>query len=132
MTSKTVNQARETYEAFNRGDFGAVMKMFDPKLRFSDLESVPGAEQEGDLVSFVEFLRSSGELFLEFHHEPEEFIERGDYLIVPVHQRARGRMSGVPVEAHVVHAWKLQKGKAVELRVFADKATAFRALGLDE
>jgi len=65
----------------------------------------------------------------EFRQEPKEFIDAGDYVVVPVMQVGRGRASGASIEQHEVHALRLRDGMWVELCEYHDKDEALEAVG---
>jgi ketosteroid isomerase-like protein len=65
--------------------------------------------------------------------EPQELIEAGDKVLAFIRTTARGKGSGVEVEAHVWNLWTIRDGKLVELTYFgADRAAALEAAGLSE
>jgi ketosteroid isomerase-like protein len=62
--------------------------------------------------------------------QPERFSDEGVYVLVPVHLFGTHPESGVELEDHLVHAWKIHGGKAVELRPYEELSQAVEALGL--
>jgi len=65
--------------------------------------------------------------------EPQELLDAGDKVVALVNTRARGKGSGVTVEANVWNLWTLCDGKAVALSYFGDdRAAAIQAAGLSE
>ena len=65
--------------------------------------------------------------------QPEELIDAGDKVLALVRVSARGKASGVPVEAHVWAVSRFSDGKLVEWTYFGDdRAAAFEAVGLSE
>jgi ketosteroid isomerase-like protein len=65
--------------------------------------------------------------------EPKELIDAGDKVLALVRVSARGKASGVPVEAHVWAVCRFSDGKLVEWTYFGDdRAAAFEAVGLSE
>jgi ketosteroid isomerase-like protein len=62
---------------------------------------------------FERFLRGWLESFHHFRVEPQRIVERGDRLIVVVHQTGKGRASGVEVDATLAHVWTVSDGRAV-------------------
>jgi ketosteroid isomerase-like protein len=65
--------------------------------------------------------------------EPKELIDAGDKVLALVRVSARGKASGVPVEAHVWAVSRFSDGKLVEWTYFGDdRAAAFEAAGLLE
>jgi hypothetical protein len=43
----------------------------------------------------------------------------GEYVVVPIMQRGRGKGSALGIEESIVNVWKLQGGKCVELRIYS-------------
>ena len=72
------------------------------------------------------------EAFAEFRFEPERFVERGDWVFVPVHAYGRGRGSGAPFNAQYVTAFKFRLGKAVFMGSYEDLPEALEVAGLSE
>ena len=65
--------------------------------------------------------------------EPQELVDAGDKVFAFIRTRARGKASGVEVDAHVANVWTLRDGKPVELKYFGeDRAEALEAAGLSE
>jgi len=65
--------------------------------------------------------------------EPQELIDAGDKVFAFIRTRARGKASGVEVDAHVANVWTFRDGKPVELKYFGeDRAEALKAAGLEE
>ncbi len=44
---------------------------------------------------------------------PEELLVEGDCVVAMVHQRGRGRGSGVEIDVLTAHVWKIRDGRAV-------------------
>jgi ketosteroid isomerase-like protein len=88
---------------------------------------------QDEIRSFFEGL---WEVVEDYRVEPEEFIERGDQIVVPVRLSGRFRHTGiseeVPIPAHMAHAFKVRNGKILGNRVCRDKAEALEAAGLKE
>jgi ketosteroid isomerase-like protein len=65
--------------------------------------------------------------------EPEELIDAGDKVFAFIRTRARGKGSGVEVEARVANVWTFRGGTPVEFTYFGeDRAAALEAAGLSE
>ena len=64
--------------------------------------------------------------------EPEEFIDSGDVLVVPVRFGGRARHTGIEVEFSYVHVITIQNGRTVRVDVYESKAQALEAVGLRE
>jgi ketosteroid isomerase-like protein len=68
------------------------------------------------------------------HYEmlPEEFEETGDRVVVAVSFRARGRASGIEVDARLYDVYTLRDGKIVRMDQFTEQSEALEAAGLRE
>lgn len=131
MSKENVEIVRRQNEAFNRGDAGGVLELSDPSIEWWDREDDPGAgvhRGHDGLKTALEELADLAEL----HIEPKEFIDAGDYVVVPVRLTGRGQTSGVSFEEHEVHVFRLRDGKITELREYREKGEALEAVGLAE
>jgi ketosteroid isomerase-like protein len=66
-----------------------------------------------------------------FRSEPQEFIAHGPHVLVRNHITARGRESGLDVDADTASLFTLEDGKVVRLGLYWDVERARRAAGLD-
>jgi uncharacterized protein len=108
-----VGALRRGYAALNRGDLSVGLDLLDPDIEWHEpATSLEGGTHRGR-DSFERFLRGWLESFDGFRVEPERVIERGDELVVVVHQTGMGRSSGLPIETRLAHVWTVADGKAV-------------------
>ena len=63
---------------------------------------------------------------------PEEYVDRGDSVVVTVLLRGRGRGSGVEIDARFYDVYTLRDGKIVRMDQFTERSQAFEAVGLAE
>jgi ketosteroid isomerase-like protein len=69
----------------------------------------------------------------EWYPEFEEVIDVGpETILIVTRVRARGKGSGVPVEARGASIWSVRDGKVVSAKLFQSKAEALAALGVSE
>jgi ketosteroid isomerase-like protein len=61
---------------------------------------------------------------------PEEFVDRGDRVVVTVRLRGRGRGSGVEIDARFYDVYTLRDGKIVRMDQFTERSEALEAVGL--
>jgi ketosteroid isomerase-like protein len=59
----------------------------------------------------------------------EEFVDRGDRVVVTVRLGGRGRGSGVEIGARFYDVYTLRDGKIVRMDQFAERSEAFAAVG---
>jgi ketosteroid isomerase-like protein len=62
----------------------------------------------------------------------EELIERGDSVVASIHVTARGKTSGVEVDARLHLHFAVREGKVVYVFEHADRAAALEAVRLRE
>ena len=125
----TVERLRLGYSAFNAGDLETVTEYLDPDVSWERRASHPLAgNYEGRGAVMRDVLVAIQDQFDEFELTPVAFRAHGEHIIVTLHQRARGRLSGVPVEADLVHVWRIDGGRGRELRAFGTVEEALAAL----
>ena len=69
---------------------------------------------------------------MDWELEPESFHDAGDRVVVLLHQRARSKSTGMPVEMSFAQIWILRDGKRTRMEMYSDTAEALRAAGLSE
>ena len=90
----------------------------------------PAASSEASVYEgpegFLRFAETDWAAFDEVSYEPQDFLARGPYVVVPIKQSGRGKGSALGVEESIVNVWKLRDGKCVELRNYStiDEALA--------
>jgi uncharacterized protein len=129
MESDVVRQLREGYEAFNRGDFDAVLRNFDSDFEAYEREEVPDPRRYEGREGARDAFANAVEMFDEYEIVPVEFVEGTEHVLVVAQQRGRGRASGVEVEGEIVHVWTIRNGRTSALRGFSSKRDALEHLG---
>src|ERR1017187_7165135 len=129
MSQANVEMIKRGYEAWNRGDLDAVLENFDPNVEWWDrgdwLDVKVRRGHDGLRGGWAEI----AEAFSEFRMEPKEFIDAGDYVVVPIHRVGTGRVSGALIEEDEVHVFRMREGKTVELCEYHEKKEALKAVG---
>ena len=124
MGEADVETLRRGYAALNRGDLSVVLELLDAEIEWHEpAKSLEGGTHRGR-DSFERFLDGWLESFDDFRVEPERVVERGDELVVVVHQTGTGRSSGLPIETRLAHVWTVADGKAVRWEAVADPEEA--------
>jgi hypothetical protein len=70
------------------------------------------------------------EVFSEFRWEPQEFIDAGEAVVVPMHFHSRGRASGVQTVSRGAQVYWLEGGKVVRYRQCQTRDDALEAAAL--
>jgi ketosteroid isomerase-like protein len=128
MSQHNVDVIRETFEAYNRGDYSGASAWLAPDVVWEVGQELP-AHGPAAVRRMWERWDSDWE---ELETVPEEFIDTGDNVFVAVHYRARGKSSGVEVDDRLFDVYTLRHGKCVRKREFRDRSEALEAAGLRE
>ena len=64
--------------------------------------------------------------------EPQEFFERGDWIVVFFLMRSRPRGSTAVVEIRAAHLWTMRDGRAARLEIFPRREKALEAAGISQ
>ena len=137
MSQENVEIIRRGYALFAAGDFEAVAALLSDDVEVTDAGglgvtgSAAGTRHgpEGFLRSTQEAL----EAFEDFHVEPENFIDAGDVVVVPVRITGRGRGSGMEMEMRLAHLWVLRSdSKVVRSEIYETTKEALEAAGPSE
>ena len=81
---------------------------------------------------FMQFAAGQTEGFREMSIAPQEFIDAGDKVMVPMQFGGRARHTGIEVRFAFVHVLTIRDGKVARLDVYVNKAQALEAAGLSE
>jgi ketosteroid isomerase-like protein len=132
MSQQNVDIVRQSIDAFNRRDLDAAGRDWDPeaKVDWSRSEGVEAGIYRG-YEATRGFWATWLELFDVFVLEPDEFIECGEYVVVPNRTYMQGR-DGINVEAQSASVVTLHDGRIVEWRLYIDRDEALKAVGLTE
>jgi len=131
MSQENVEIVRETIRAFNRRDLDAAFRNVDAEVELDWSRSV-GTEAGiyNGYAATRAFWAGWLEMF-DFDFKVDEFIERGEHVVMPNLTRLRGR-DGVEVEAHSVVVATVRDGRIVGWCLYQERAEALKAVGLEE
>jgi uncharacterized protein len=123
-----VDTARAAYDAFGRGDLGALQENFAEDATWWTSEELPlGGETNGTDQIMANFAQIPN-YWSSFSVEPKEFIDAGDVVVVTGTQKA-GNEKG-SMEAPFVHLLRYREdGKLQRGEFYGDTAKAARLLG---
>jgi ketosteroid isomerase-like protein len=132
VSKENIEIIQRGYEAWTRGDLAAAFDGYDPDVEYWDrADDLDGTVRRGRDALEAAYAELS-EVYAEMRFEPKEFIDAGDFVVVPVRMTVRGRGSGAVVEGEQVYVYRLRAGKVTEVREYRDKAEALKAVGLEE
>jgi ketosteroid isomerase-like protein len=130
VSQDNVDLVRGGYEDAKRGDVEGLLARWHPEVVVDDPTRPNPSSPEGLYRGHEDvrrYFEDWDESFEETRHEPEEFIDAGDRLVVRVHSRARGRGSGVEIENDRYHVFTFREGLVESFTVVATRAEALDA-----
>ena len=130
MSQENVELVRRAYDAWDRRDFEAMSDLLHPDFELDLTARVLNPDRYVGVEGLRRFVDELGETWDDMGLEPEEFIDAGDQVVVPILARLRGRGSGLSLQDRIVQVWSVREGKAERVQVFTDRDEAFRAAGL--
>jgi ketosteroid isomerase-like protein len=135
MSEENVEVVRRAYAALTRGDGDTLYDLASPEFvldfsrRLVDPIVVRGRDEA--IAFFLSQSREAWDGWPEY--EPQELIDAEDKVVAFIRTSARGKGSGVEVEAHVWNLWTFRDGEPVEWKYFGDdQAAVLEAAGLRE
>jgi ketosteroid isomerase-like protein len=131
MSRENVEVVERAFEAFDRGDFDAVLALCDEDIVISQPRELPGAPpilhgHAGVLESFELW----PEQWDDFRLEILDMRDLGSHVLVSARTFGRGKQSGIEVEARFTFVFTLRNGKLSEWQLFLREEEALEAVGL--
>jgi ketosteroid isomerase-like protein len=128
MSQENVEAARRCIEAYRRGDYEEALEYLAPDVVWEVGQELPARGP----AEVREVWRRWDAEWEELETIADEIIDAGDYLIVAVRYRGRGRVSGVEVNDLLFEVHTLRDGRCTRKVEFPTRAEAFEAVGLSE
>ncbi|MGH2837085.1 MAG: nuclear transport factor 2 family protein [Thermoleophilaceae bacterium] len=132
MSEENVEIVRRAAAAFNRRDVDAWLAHFDPDVvwyAFPD-EPEPGPFRGHDAIRAM--AARWMEVLSDFRIETKEYVDAGEYVLMPARMLGRIADSDADVTIDEVYVNKCRDGKIVEVRECRTRAEAIEAVGLRE
>jgi uncharacterized protein len=128
VARENVETLRNAYDALNRGELESALGVLEPGAEWCEHSDLPEADFYRGRDAIRSFLVGYLDSWEEFHQETEELIDGGDRVAVLLHLVAKGKGSGIEVEARYAHLWTMREGKGARVDAYADRASAIEAL----
>ena len=132
MSRQNVEIVRRAINAMNQRDLDGVMRDTDPEVEvdWSRSRGVEAGIYHG-YQACRDFWTTFLEAFDRIVNSPEEFIECGEQVVIPIRTCLWGR-DGIKVEARYVAVVALRNGRILEWRLYQERSEALKSLGLAE
>jgi ketosteroid isomerase-like protein len=133
MSRENVELVRKLYRVYNERSFAEHPDLVDPDVVW-DMSRValPDATSLTGRAELPEFIDTFERSFAYESMEPREILDAGDRVVVVVHQRGRGKLSGIEVEQTFAMVWTLRDGRAIRMDIYPTLQEALEAVGLSE
>lgn len=128
MPSKWVSVVRESYAAFNRGDWAAAFRLFDESFEVAD-HTLPDDPVFRGKDAIRKNLAEIAEAFDDISYEAEKTLEFGNRVLVKAHASGRGKESGAEVSGAVAHLWTVGESTVLRLDIYESWGEALEATG---
>jgi ketosteroid isomerase-like protein len=134
MSQENAEIVRQSFEAWNRGDFDVALDRFgheEIELHivggFEDLIGEAFVGRERIVGLWQELATTLGVKF-----KVEEVLEAGDRVVVILFQEALGAESGAPTTLRPGQVWSFRDGKVIRVDSYYTAEQALEAAGLSE
>src|SRR5690242_6345799 len=121
MSQENVEIVRRGFQAFKARDTATMLDSFSPTIEWRTAEDEPDPQTyrgfDGVLALISDWSQLWQEDFIDAA-EPQEFIDAGDFVVVPVRAVVRGKGSGVEVEILETYSCRVAGGKVVEVQEY--------------
>ena len=127
MSRETVEIVRRSLEAFARGDFGTAFAVLDAAVEWCTAADEPDQQTYRGITALHRFVESLEDLWegrFDDRVDFVDFIDRGDWVVVPWRARMRGRTSGITIEVSETYAVQVHDGMIVRVEEYRHLADA--------
>jgi hypothetical protein len=134
MSQENVEIVRGAGEAWQRGGIDAMLEFLDPDIEWRVRPDLPDSGtyrgHEGVRRLFARF----EEMLEDQGYEPQEYIDAGDLVVMPLHWWGRGRLSRAEVAERRGETWvfTVRGGRIAAVHEYRHKREALEAAGLSE
>jgi uncharacterized protein len=129
MSQENVDKTTDFLAAYNRRDFDAAVRFFDPEVEWvlPEHQSADSCRGPDEVRRFWEGL---DETFDELRLDPLECVDAGDRVAVRLSYYALGKGSGVEIQGDLYHqVTTFRDGTMVRIEYFTDWEQALEAAG---
>ena len=131
MSQDNLDKTRDFIDAYNRRDFDAATRWFDP-----DVEWVLPEHQSSDsaigVTGIIRFWKGLDETFDVLQLCPQEYVDAGDRVATRLRHLARGKGSGLELDNELYHqVTTFRDGVMVRIEYVTSWEQALEAAGIE-
>jgi ketosteroid isomerase-like protein len=105
--------------------------LFDENVEVHDHDTPDQGPYRGH-EGYAQWLQDWGAAWAEWSIAPEQYLDAGDWVVVFVVMRTKGRGSGIESTRKDAQLYRLRDGRIVETDYYNDRSQALKAVGLEE
>jgi uncharacterized protein len=131
LSARNVEIVRRSMEAFARGDLDAFLADHDTDTEWRTAADEPNPETYRGHEGVRRFAAEISEAWtgrLDDVMTFEDFIDLGDWVVVPWRARLRGRSSGIEVDVRETYAVRVEDGRIVRVHEYRTTEEAIEAV----
>ena len=120
---------QQAYENFKNGDIPALLDLYSDDIdwRLPEIENVPWSGSRKGREETAELFQSLAEAQDVLTFNPQEFIAKGDKVVVLGDYSWRVKATGREFGSEWAHVWTVKNGKLVGFQEYADTAATSKA-----
>jgi ketosteroid isomerase-like protein len=134
MSERNLELVRRSFEAFAAGDFETAFADYDSRAQWTTAEDEPDSRTYSGLDEIRRLARSFAEPWENRFDRavvPEEYIDLGDWIVVPTSGRLHGKGSGIEVDIFESYAVQVRDGRIVRVDEYRTREQAIQAVRND-
>jgi ketosteroid isomerase-like protein len=131
MSEGSLEVVRRSFEAFVSGDFDTAFASFDPGAEWTTGEDEPDSRTYHGIEEIRRFVSSLPEPWADRFERtvvPEQYIDLGDWVVVPTSGVLHGRGSGIEVEIRETYAVQVSGDRIVRVEEYRTREQALEAV----
>ena len=130
--SRNTDLIRSIYAAFAAGDMPAVLDALAPDVVWNEAENFPYADHapyHGPEAVLTGVFARLGSEWDGFAAIPQEYLDAGDTIVALGRYGGIYKATGKPIDAQMVHVWRIADGKVTGFQQYTDTLQAARVTG---
>jgi uncharacterized protein len=131
MSEGNLEVVRRSFEAFASGDFERAFAAYDPHAEWRTAEDEPDSRTYRGLEEIRRLAGSFAEPWTDRFERavvPEEYIDLGDWVVVPTRGRLHGKGSGIEVDVTETYAVRMRGERIVRVEEYRTRDQALEAV----
>jgi ketosteroid isomerase-like protein len=132
LSAENVETVRRAMEVFASGDLDGFLTALHPDTEWRSASDEPNAQTYRGHDGIRRFAAEISEAWAGRFNDTmafEDFIDLGDWVVVPWTARLRGRISGIEVEVNETYAVRVEDGLIVRVDEYRTREEAIDAVG---